>query len=219
MISSNKLEFDGPIRVERSSVWEVQAINAEFQSHSPASPFEAGNQDELINAAPGINPIVGESENAEHELADAYSRGVVDGEARQRQAASKEREDTKRLTKAIEELRPQSDAELSTLILKSVQGLLLQAIGKTEPDADFLRQRAETLSKFIHDGMKSATLHIHPDDLDLLGAFECGVTIATDPVLLRGTLRLVHSEGCVEQGGRPLLDEMQILLEEMEQHA
>ncbi|MEL6874971.1 MAG: flagellar biosynthetic protein, partial [Pseudomonadota bacterium] len=77
--------------------------------------------------------------------------------------------------------------------------------------------QAEKLGNLIQDGMRDATLHVHPEDLNLFGEFECGVNVTADPVLMRGTLRLVHGDGWIEQGSQPLLDELQAMLDEMEQ--
>ena len=197
------------------SVWNIQSRNSGFQplysASASAMHAETGNGDIPSN---GPEPV-----SADQALADAYARGFAEGERLKEAALAADQLQVDRLTNALLELKPQSDAVMTKMLLKCVSTLTRQMIGRVEPDSLFLQEQAEKLGNLIQDGMRDATLHVHPEDLNLFGEFECGVNVTADPGLMRGTLRLVHGDGWIEQGSQPLLDELQAMLDEMEQAA
>jgi len=218
MISSDASDVDVPQVIERLNVWNLQGKAHGFQRLYSES-IGGGGAGERFRAGAGSfgpAPDIAEEQTLDQMLADAYAKGFAEAEKLKDAAATADKENADKLAASIDKLKPQSDALISKLLLKSVHGLTIQAIGRIGPDGDFLKAQAEKLAALIHESMGDAALHIHPNDLDLFGEFECGVKIIADANLLRGTLRIVHSEGWIEQGTQPLLDELQNMLDEME---
>lgn len=199
--------------IMRMNVWNIQSRDLGFQPlySAPANGIHvtSGNGDLQSGGE--------EAPSADQLLADAYARGFAEGERLKEAALAADQLQVDRLTKALLELKPHSDAIMTKMLLKCVSALTRQMIGRVEPDSEFLQEQAEKLGSLIQDGMRDATLHVHPEDLNLFGEFECGVNVTADPGLMRGTLRLVHGDGWIEQGSQPLLDELQAMLDEMEQ--
>ncbi len=196
--------------IMRMNVWNIQSQDRGFQPlYSVPAHTASGNGAVPSNGAAPMS--------ADQALADAYAKGFAEGERLKEAALAADQLQIDRLTTALLELKPHSDAVMTKMLLKCVNALTRQMIGRVEPDSEFLQQQAEKLGSLIQDGMRDATLHVHPEDLNLFGEFECGVNVMADPGLMRGTLRLVHGDGWIEQGSQPLLDELQAMLDEMEQ--
>lgn len=200
----------------RMNVWNVQSRDRGFQPlySGPENPI---NETNGFSATPEMGVSGTEQPTAEQLLADAYASGFAEAERLRDAAASADQLRVDDLTTALLELKPLSDAMMTKMLLKSVCGLTEKMIGRTDPDSEFLKEQAGKLGSLIQNGMRDAKLHVHPEDLSLFGEFECGVTVTADPGLTRGTLRLVHGDGWIEQGSQPLLDELQGMLDEMEQ--
>lgn len=207
--------MDAAGEILRTNVWNVQSRDRGFQ------PIYSGPQNP-IHVTNGFSPTADmgtsgtEQPTADQLLADAYASGFAEAERLRDAAASADQLRVDELTTALLELKPLSDAMMTKMLLKSVCGLTEKMIGRTDPDSEFLQEQASKLGGLIQNGMRDAKLHVHPEDLSLFGEFECGVSVTADPGLIRGTLRLVHGDGWIEQGSQPLLDELQGMLDEME---
>ncbi|MEO9468441.1 hypothetical protein [Parasphingorhabdus sp.] len=200
----------------RMNVWNVQSHDRGFQPLYSGSESSARTTNGF-SASPDMNATGTEQPTADQLLADAYASGFAEAERLRDATASADQLRVDELTTALLELKPLSDAMMTKMLLKSVCGLTEKMIGRTDPDSEFLKEQASKLGSLIQNGMRDAKLHVHPEDLSLFGEFECGVDVTADPGLIRGTLRLVHGDGWIEQGSQPLLDELQGMLDEMEQ--
>lgn len=205
--------------VERLAVWNLQSRDHRFQPRF--SNQGTGELDEHGFSASaytsGTDALHSDDQNLEQMLADAYAKGFAEAEKLKDATIVAEQQNADKLQQAVMELKPQSDALISTMLLKCVRSLTQQVIGRSEPDTSFLEEQTAKLGGLIQEGMQNAILHLHPDDLALLGEFDAGVKMTTDPGLMRGTLRLVHGDGWIERGSEPLIDELQAMLDEMEQ--
>ena len=74
----------------------------------------------------------------------------------------------------------------------------------------------QTLAELVTRDMRGSTLHLHPEDLKLLGDAECALVLTPDATVRRGTVSLNHADGWIEQGTQPMLDALQGLIDDLE---
>jgi flagellar assembly protein FliH len=203
-------------------VWELQSRDSVFKPSALAQLFSdrlAGDSD-LLDDQNG--PLDDASDNIpagpsiDQQIADAYHQGVADGQKAVLDTAELDAIAASQLALAIENLKPQLSDTICISLMRAIKALLERSTGFHQPDEDILRQHCETLAKLVTKDMSAASLHLHPDDLAMLGDTEHGLPLHADASLRRGTLRLAHGDGWIEQGTQPLLDELQNLLDQIE---
>lgn len=221
---------DRPITIAPDStaqfmpVWQMQATPEAFRPSQIFSsmsdfasaedvhePLDFGLEDELPD-----DLIVEEGPSADEMLAQAYEQGVADGIAQAQADLQSSDVASQALAQAVLALRPQLSQGLCTMLLHAMKQMLERSSGFVEPDAAVLEKHCRSLATLVTRDMRGSALHLHPDDLKLLGDAEYGLVLTPDPSIRRGTVSLNHADGWIEQGTQPMLDALQGLIDDME---
>ncbi len=122
-----------------------------------------------------------------------------------------EREALLQLAGSLEVLQPPSATVIASLIVASVERLVVDIAGNATIDCDLLCERAAQLAAIVAD-QGEVMLAVHPDDAHLLGS-----TISTigDRSLSRGTVEARTSTTTHEDGVRPALERMHVEMARM----
>ena len=206
------------------SVWDVQMPPAVFR---PSSMFTAMSAFVGANAqAPAMNfddeddglddSVIEQGPSADEQLVQAYEQGIADGIAQARAEHHASDAATEALSRAITALRPQLSESLCGMLLHAMKAMLERSSGFTAPDAAVLERHIVTLAGLVTRDMRGSALHLHPEDLKLLGDTECGLVLTGDASIRRGTVSLNHADGWIEQGTQPMLDALQGLIDDLE---
>lgn len=182
---------------------------ASAENHQPPPDF--GQEDDF-----DTDLIADEGPSQDELLVQAYEQGVADGIAQAQAELQASEGATEALAQAITALRPQLSQGLCALLLHAMKEMLERSSGFAEPDAAVLEKHCRSLAALVTRDMRGSTLHLHPDDLKLLGDAECGLVLTPDPSIRRGTVSLNHADGWIEQGTQPMLDALQGLIDDLE---
>lgn len=206
-------------------VWQMQAAPAAFrpsQIFSSMSDFASADASSDPVANYGLDEdfademIVDEGPSADELLVQAYDQGVADGIAQAQAEMQSSDAAAQALAQAVLALRPQLSQGLCAMLLSTMKQMLERSSGFVEPDAAVLEKHCRALAALVTRDMRGSALHLHPDDLKLLGDAECGLVLTPDPTIRRGTVSLNHADGWIEQGTQPMLDALQGLIDDME---
>jgi flagellar assembly protein FliH len=164
-----------------------------FRVHVPyraASPSAAGAR----QAAGGEAP------------ADAYERGLAEGQALAEISHAVERQALLDLLKSAEALHSAPCPQLGHLMAAAVEHLVEQIVGNQPIDQAWLHGRIAEASAVIADADRDRVLHLNPADAALIGDGDIGMPLVSDPQIARGTLRIAAGEGWIEHGRPVYLD-------------
>ncbi len=192
-----------------SPIFSSMADLAEADLH--AQPMDYG-----LDAMADDDLMVEEGPSPEEMLVQAYDQGVADGIAQAQAEMQASDGATQALAQAIIALRPQLSQGLCAMLLHAMKQMLERSSGFAEPDAAVLEKHCRSLATLVTRDMRGSTLHLHPDDLKLLGDAECGLVLTPDASIRRGTVSLNHADGWIEQGTQPMLDALQGLIDDLE---
>lgn len=192
-----------------SPIFSSMEAFASAEDHSAAMDF--GHEDDFDSEV-----IVEEGPSQDELLVQAYDQGVADGIAQAQAEMQASDGATVALAQAITALRPQLSQGLCAMLLHAMKQMLERSSGFAEPDAAVLERHCRSLATLVTRDMRSSALHLHPDDLKLLGDAECGLVLTADPSIRRGTVSLNHADGWIEQGTQPMLDALQGLIDDLE---
>jgi len=216
----------GDAEVRHMPVWAAQPQPAPFRpstllgAMAGAEAFDTfADGDEDGESIPGADPVfdIDDFEAiAEQRIAEAYRQGVIDGQNAATETQLRDERAAVAVADAIANLRPQMSDAICALLLGTIRDLLVRTMGAGAPDETLLAAHCDALARLVTRDMDAAMLFLHPSDLTLLGDHEFGLTLAADDQLARGTVRLAHGDGWIEQGTQPLLDELQSLIDGLE---
>lgn len=207
-------------------VWDMQAPPAVFRPSAiftamadfvggdvpaPAPAMDFYEDDEEFD-----DVVIDQGPSPEEMLVQAYDQGVADGIAQANAEQHASEAATEALSRAITALRPQLSQSLCGMLLHAMKAMLERSSGFTAPDAAVLERHVATLAELVTRDMRGSTLHLHPEDLKLLGDAECGLVLTPDATVRRGTVSLNHADGWIEQGTQPMLDALQGLIDDLE---
>jgi hypothetical protein len=150
------------------------------------------------------------------QLDDTYRKGYEDGQVAMAELNADLVAASDRLAESVVNLKPQPSDALCETLLRTIRTLLQNTAGFAAPDAETLKQHCASLAALAEKDCSNAVLHIHPHDRMLLGDATCGLTLEDDLTLTRGTLSLAHSDGWIEQGTDPVLNELEAMIEAIE---
>ncbi len=150
------------------------------------------------------------------QLDDTYRKGYEDGQVAMAELNAELIAASDRLAQSVETLKPQPSDALCETLLRTIRTLLQNTAGFAAPDAETLKQHCASLAALADKDCSNAILHIHPQDRMLLGEATYGLTLEDDLTLTRGTLSLAHSDGWIEQGTDPVLNELESMIEAIE---
>jgi flagellar assembly protein FliH len=203
-------DMKAPVAVFRpSDIFTAMAGFASADAQPQVMDFEEDDgldDDELIDQGPSPEEL----------LVQAYDQGVADGIAQAEAEIKASDAATLALSQAITALRPQLSQGLCAMLLHAMKQMLERSSGFAEPDAAVLEKHCQSLAAMVTRDMRGSALHLHPEDLKLLGDAECGLVLTPDPAIRRGTVSLNHADGWIEQGTQPMLDALQGLIDDLE---
>lgn len=154
-------------------------------------------------ASPPPDPMPEGDEPDPH--AEALARAYADGLAAGRAAAEAEgearaaRQRALRLTfRSLDEAAMEVLADdLAATVLHLCDGVL----GQAARDTDALRDRCIAAARRIGGAAESLVLHLHPDDIALLGEeMLAAMTLVPDPALEPGSVVIEGAEGTISDG-------------------
>ena len=151
---------------------------------------------------------------AELDLDDPFARGLAEGQRVAEAAYVAERHQLLALLAGAEALQDEPSEELAQLIAHTVERLVHQIVADAPIDAAWLQAQAETAAAMVADADKARTLCVHPDDAALLADCALPLALASDPGMMRGTVRIETSTGWIEHGRAVYLDELRVALGE-----
>ncbi|MEO1045864.1 MAG: hypothetical protein AAFX04_10525 [Pseudomonadota bacterium] len=203
--------------------WRVEPHNFQpIWSDRDGDAFHPGN-----NPSPAGTAAMGEADSGpsaaeqeqqllQRQINEAYQRGFDEGQKVSAQANAELTEISQKLHESIGTLKPVLSDQLCEAIILAISALLERTASFAVPDADLLRQRCEALARVAHRELSKAQLFVHPEDRVLIGETDIGLPLVDDPQMMRGTLRIAHDDGFIEQGTQPVLDELAAMLDELE---
>ena len=205
-------------------VWDMQAPVAVFRpsamftamagfvsDDAPEPEMDLDEEDDFDD-----EPVLDEGPSPEELLVQAYDQGLADGIAQAQAELQSSDAATLALSAAITALRPQLSQGLCAMLLHAMKQMLERSSGFAQPDAAVLENHCRSLAALVTRDMRGSALHLHPDDMKLLGDAECGLVLTSDPTIRRGTVSLNHADGWIEQGTQPMLDALQGLIDDLE---
>lgn len=203
-------DMQAPLAVFRpSAMFSAMAGFASAEAQAPVEDIE--DEDE-----PEDEPEIDQGPSPEELLVQAYDQGVADGIAQAEAQLQSSDAATQALAQAITALRPQLSQGLCAMLLHAMKQMLERSSGFAEPDAAMLEKHCRSLATLVTRDMRGSALHLHPEDMKLLGDAECGLVLTPDVTIRRGTVSLNHADGWIEQGTQPMLDALQGLIDDLE---
>ncbi|WP_428631843.1 FliH/SctL family protein [Sphingopyxis sp.] len=151
---------------------------------------------------------------ADLDLDDPFARGLAEGQRVAEAAYVAERHQLLALLAGAEALQDEPSEELAQLIARTVERLVHQIVADAPIDAAWLQAQAATAAALVADADKARTLWVHPDDAVLLADCALPLALASDPAMMRGTVRIETSTGWIEHGRAVYLDELCVALGE-----
>lgn len=168
-----------------------------------ALPFGGGAAEPAPEPAPEPEPEPEPEAPDPH--AEALARAYADGIAAGRAAAEAEGEALGRHQRALRlnfhALDEAAMAVLADDLAATVLTLCQGVLGEAALDPAGLRGRCEAAARRIGGAADALVLHLHPDDIAILGEGAlAALRLAPDPGLERGSLRLAGPDGTVTDG-------------------
>ncbi len=160
-------------------------------------------------AEPAVDPI-------EEAAREAFLQGFQEGERLAREAAAADNEARTLLAQAVQQIAQSGEGTLAAMLSQAVVRLVHQIMGEVAVDEAVLKDRCAAVAACIDSDESRAVLEVNPEDLHLLEEEASGVTLAANPDLPRGSVRLATADGWVEDGPDVRLARLKALLDDME---
>jgi len=185
------------------------------------SPFQARFADgqEMARPIPSAMRPDGSSAKTdplEQARSDGFAQGFDEGMRVATETFAVDEDASIRLAQALEQVAPAVNGPLSSLLSAAVMRLVEQVVGEAAVDAAILAKRVEAVCAFIEEGQSRNSLHLHPQDIELLQGHEFGFPLTPDPDLGRGAVRLDTADGWIEDGPDVQLSRLKAMLDDME---
>lgn len=191
------------------------AIGALGQARGGAFTARFADGQEVLRPRGATRPE-GRTDPLEQAKAEAFAQGFDEGMRVAIEGFSADEETKARLALALEQIAPAADAALSSLLSAAVLRLVTQIVGEVSVDAGLLARRVEGVCRFIEEGQSRNSLHLHPDDIAMLGPRDFGFPLTPDQGLSRGSVRLETADGWIEDGPDMQISRLKALLDTME---
>lgn len=179
--------------------------SAAWRSTQPGQPSGGEAPDD----AEPVDPI-------EQAARDAFLQGFREGERVTREAQTLDEAARADLATAIGQIAQSGEGALATMLSQAVSRLVGQIIGEVPIDETLLQERCTAVAAYIGGDEAQAVLEVNPQDMPLLDGAAMGVTLAPNPELSRGSVRLATADGWVEDGPDVRLARLKTLMDDME---
>lgn len=133
-----------------------------------------------------------------------YARGLAEARRTVEAELESERNALLELASSLEALQSPSTTLIASMIVASVERLVLEIAGAAPIDGALLRERADALAAIVAD-QGEVVLAVHPDDAHLLDPV---IQTIGDPALSRGTVEARTRTMIYEDGLQPALERM-----------
>lgn len=178
------------------------------QGFSEALPFGGMAPASLTDPAPHVTPkpeVAPESAPEPDPLEAALAAAFAEGEAAGRAAAEAEAEARAARQRGLRlSFRALDEAALATLaddLVATVSALCEGVLGEAARDPDGLLARCRAAARRIGGAAETLSLHLHPDDIALIGAAVLdGWRVVADAALEPGSLVIEGPDGSVCDG-------------------
>lgn len=192
------------------------AIGALGQARGGAFTARFADGQEVLRPRGAASRPEGRTDPVEQAKAEAFAQGFDEGMRVAIEGFSADEETKARLALALEQIAPAANGALSSLLSAAVLRLVTQIVGEVSVDAGLLARRVEGVCRFIEEGQSRNSLHLHPDDIAMLGPRDFGFPLTPDESLSRGSVRLETAEGWIEDGPDMQISRLKALLDTME---
>lgn len=195
---ANLSEWIGAVAQPHAAPPSWMAMLAEPQAFREALPF-AQRQETAAEPEPESEPEP--AVPAADVLAQAYAEGVVAGRAAAEAEAAAEAARQRTLRLAFRALDEAALAALSQDLSETVITLCDGALAGAALDGDALLARCHAAARRIGGAAATLRLHLHPDDIALIGAEAlAGWAVVPDPTLERGGVLIEGADGAISDG-------------------
>jgi flagellar assembly protein FliH len=141
-------------------------------------------------------------------LQAAFESGLRAAEAR----FSAEREQLLHLIASAEALQAEPSEELAALISTTVMTLVGQIVSEAPVNQMWLTDRAKSAAALVSECDNARTMHVHPNDLELLNGVALPLALVADADAARGSIRIDCSAGWIESGTALYLEALRVNL-------
>jgi flagellar assembly protein FliH len=135
---------------------------------------------------------------------DDFAQGLAEGRRTVEAELAGEREALFQLAGSLETLQPPSSALIASLIVMTVERLVIDIAGNVPIDGALLRERADSLAALIREE-GNFVVAVHPDDMPIL---DSALPVVSDPALDRGTVQARTASEMREDGVMPALSRL-----------
>ncbi len=197
---------------------DAQPVTIGALGQARGSVFTARFADgqEVLRPRSGAARQENRTDPVEQAKAEAFAQGFDEGMRVAIEGFSVDEEMKARLAIALEHIAPAANGALSSLLSAAVLRLVTQIVGEVSVDADLLARRVEGVCRFIEEGQSRNSLHLHPEDIAMLGQRDFGFPLTPDDGLSRGSVRLETADGWIEDGPDMQISRLKALLDTME---
>lgn len=177
---------------------------AGFRARMPVTSLDGETQAE----EPEIDPALAREEELAAARAESFQAGLEAGQAENLEAVELIIAECRALMQSLDEARTIDKAALGPMMKKAVLDLTAQIVeAHVAADPAFVNGCIGRALSTLKEAHEAARLYLHPDDIATVGEDATdgyrNLTIAADPLLPRGSVRLEAGGGEIEDGVRP----------------
>lgn len=154
-------------------------------------PLRHAAREEVAAADPSLG-----ADDDKNSFEEGYRLGRADAD----EAFAAERARYRSLIAACECFQPEPSEALALLIAESVEKLVRVTVGEVAIDGEKLIARAKGAAALVAESEGARVIYLNPDDVALVGTQALSLEIVADETLTRGSLRLEHPTGWIEDG-------------------
>lgn len=191
---------------------EAAAFRSLYVTEQACRPWNVTHPAEPTHEPCAVEPV----DPVEQAAQEAFLQGFQEGERLAREAAERDNDARAELAAALGRMAQAGEGELARLLSEAVIRLVAQIIGETPIDPETLKARCAAVAACVDNDETRAVLEVNPEDLPLLEMEHMAVTLAANPDLRRGSVRLATADGWVEDGPDVRLDRLRALMDDME---
>ncbi len=195
-MANSSERFDQLAAPERSQPQWIAALSGR-DGFQPGSPFASAPMATLVDSAPEAS-VEQPEQNA---LALAFAEGEAAGRAAAEAEAKAERDRQRDIRLTFRAFDQAALDSLASELSDTVIALCEQVLEASAVDREGLIERCQWAARRIGSGPGQSTLHLHPDDIAMLGKDALADwEVQADPAQLRGSLLLEGPDGAVRDG-------------------